>query len=108
MKLDMDDQGEVIRFLLEGDLDSEAAEEARERFFQATRSPARTVVIDATGLRFLDSSGIGALVYLHRHLAEDGRRLVMVGLTGQPLKLLRMIGFDREVEIAEGHAGSGN
>lgn len=108
MKLDIDDQGQVFRLMLEGDLDAEAAEQARERFFQATRSPAREVVIDATGLRFLDSSGIGALVYLHRHLAEDGRRLVIVGLTGQPLKLLRMIGFDLEVDIAEGPSARGN
>jgi anti-sigma B factor antagonist len=46
------------------------------------------VVLDLSNVAFVDSSGVGALAFLHKRLVTKGHRLKVVGLRGQPLKLL--------------------
>lgn len=60
----------------------------------AASGPAR-VVADLSAVVHVDSSGVSALVHLSRRLAQSGRQLVLEGLEGQPLALLRSIGLDR-------------
>jgi len=46
------------------------------------------VVLDFSKVGFIDSSGLGALVFLHKRLVSKGHKLKIVGLKGQPLQLL--------------------
>jgi anti-anti-sigma factor len=45
------------------------------------------VVLDLSSVTFIDSTGIGALVALHKKLAARGHKLRVSGLRGQPLQL---------------------
>jgi anti-sigma B factor antagonist len=45
------------------------------------------VILDFSRVEFVDSSGLGALVFLHKRLASKGHKLKVVGLRGQPLQL---------------------
>jgi anti-anti-sigma factor len=45
------------------------------------------VVLDLSKVEFVDSSGLGALVFLHKRLVSKGHKLKVVGLRGQPLQL---------------------
>ena len=45
------------------------------------------VVLDLSKVEFVDSSGLGALVFLHKRLVSKGHKLRVVGLRGQPLQL---------------------
>ncbi|MFZ1107179.1 MAG: STAS domain-containing protein [Rhodomicrobium sp.] len=45
------------------------------------------VILDFTKVEFVDSSGLGALVFLHKRLITNGHKLKVVGLRGQPLQL---------------------
>ena len=51
------------------------------------------VVLDATHLISLDTTGLDALEQLHKALEKRGAHLSMVGLHEQPLSLLRRSGF---------------
>lgn len=51
------------------------------------------VTIDMSQCRFIDSSGVGAIVYLHKRMRARGYRVSLSGLEGQPLKLLRHLGI---------------
>lgn len=55
------------------------------------------VVLRLDHMTALDSSGIAAIVFLHRRLALEGRVLLLTGLAGQPLALARLIGLDRAI-----------
>jgi len=46
------------------------------------------VVLDFSGVDFMDSHGVGAVASLTRRLALKGLQLKIVGLHGQPLRLL--------------------
>ena len=45
------------------------------------------VILDLSKVEFVDSSGLGALVFLHKRLVSKGYKLKVVGLRGQPLQL---------------------
>lgn len=45
------------------------------------------VVLDLSKVDFIDSSGLGALVFLHKRLVANGHKLRVTGLKGQPLQL---------------------
>ena len=44
-------------------------------------------MLDLSRVTFVDSTGIGALVALHRRLVARGHKLKVFGLRGQPLQL---------------------
>jgi anti-sigma B factor antagonist len=47
---------------LDGDIDLNSARELRAHFVERITDPATRVVVDLTGVDFIDSSGLGALV----------------------------------------------
>ena len=51
------------------------------------------LAIDMTGCNFLDSSGVGAIVFLYKRKLAKGYVVSLLGLQGQPLKLLRHLGI---------------
>lgn len=70
------------------DEDLDAAYVSRVRPYIETLAEAdEDVVLDFARVEFVDSSGLGALVFLHKRLISNGHKLKVVGLKGQPLQL---------------------
>ena len=70
------------------DEDLDAAYVSRVRPFIETLAEAEEdVVLEFSRVEFVDSSGLGALVFLHKRLIQNGHKLRVVGLRGQPLQL---------------------
>jgi len=76
---------EVLK--VEGDFDAAAVRQLRPQI-EALATTGRSVTVDLSSVEFIDSSGVGALVFLHKRLVAAGQKLVVTGLKGQPLELL--------------------
>lgn len=76
---------EILR--IERDFDAEVARELRPKI-ESLAIADTDVTIDLSSVSFIDSSGVGALVFLHKRLVGTGRKLRVTGLQGQPLELL--------------------
>ena len=59
----------------------------------AERHP--NVVVDASGLRLIDSSGVGGLVFLYKKSREYGGVVTVHGLCDQPLAIFKLLRLDR-------------
>ncbi len=57
------------------------------------------LVLDVAGLAFCDSTGLGAIVGLHRGAREAGVRLVLAGPRQRLASLLQISGVDRVVGV---------
>ncbi len=55
----------------------------------------RNVVADLTGVQFLDSTGVTALVHVGNALREAGRTLTLVSAKGPVRRVLEVSGIDR-------------
>ena len=70
------------------DDDLDAAYVARVRpYIERLAQAEEDVILDFSKVEFVDSSGLGALVFLHKRLVSKGHKLRVVGLRGQPLQL---------------------
>ena len=85
--------------VLEGEFDALAVAELRPELEQIQQEHVGNVVVDLSEVSFIDSSGIGALVFLYKRLVERGSNLALLGVNGQPLELLRMLRIDRVIQI---------
>src|SRR3954452_20341921 len=59
-----------------------------------TQKGARKIILDLTGLEYIDSSGIGIVALSSGRLKEAGGRMVVVVPEGRVLQLLKIAGID--------------
>lgn len=78
-------------FAIAGDFDAARVETMRAAL-DAYALIDDDIVIDMRNCRFLDSSGVGAVVFLYKRLNARGYRLTLDGLNGQPQRLLKHLG----------------
>ena len=84
----------VIR--IRGDLDLLAVERLRDALLDATsRDDPRQVVVDLTGVTFIDSTGLGVLVGARTRLLDRGVPLRLVVDAEQLLRTLRISSLAR-------------
>lgn len=76
-----------MEYDLDGDFDAWNLDQFRDWIESLAGAPG-DVVLDLSRVAYVDSSGLGALVTLHKRLLAKGRRLKISGLHGQPLQLL--------------------
>ena len=82
---------------LNGEFDALAAEDVRQAFSDLLENYAGDVVVDMTGVTFIDSSGIGAIVFLYKRLYATSRKLSIVGLNKQPQDMISLLRIDKTI-----------
>lgn len=79
-------------------LDSSTASDVR-RALSRLVSPARQLVLDLSGVRSIDSAGIGMLASLARRAVEQGGDVKLCGLSRQLAAIAELVRLDRALEI---------
>jgi anti-sigma B factor antagonist len=70
--------------------------ETVHNFIQTLRpEPAAYLVLDMSGVSFLDSAGVGALVSLFVHRRNNGMSFAIAGLTRQGMAVLQVAGLTK-------------
>jgi anti-anti-sigma factor len=82
-----------------GELDCVAVAEGKDRMEQVPSKFENNIACDLSQVTFMDSSGIGALVFLFKRLREQNRKLILVGLNGQPKELTTLLRINRAIPI---------
>ena len=67
-----------VVYALEGDLDQASAAALANRLAALSGGTVGDIVLDLSGLEFLDSVGLEVLMRMHRRLRDDRRRLVVL------------------------------
>ena len=86
-------------FLITGQFDAMAVKNLRPSFTEIAEKEQRDVRLDLTSVNFIDSSGIGAIVFMYKRMSARGRKLTITGLHGQPLELIRFLRIDKTIPI---------
>lgn len=82
---------------IEGDFDAAAVKKHRGNIDELSQTKGQAVVLDLSRVSFMDSSGIGAVVYLFKRLRGSQRELALVGVNGEPAKLMKMLRIDKTI-----------
>jgi anti-sigma B factor antagonist len=86
---------------IEGRIDIDTSDAMRRTIADALRSMPPAVKLDLSGVTYLDTSGVATLLEATRIARQQGTRLVLHGLTGQPRELLHFSQIDHMLDIAE-------
>ena len=75
-------------------LDGKLVLETVNQFLQTMRPQAsRGLVMDMSGVSFLDSAGVGALVQLFVHRRNQGQKFALAALTPQGMAVMQVAGL---------------
>ena len=84
-----------------GELDLHTSPALRDQVLGLIEEGTGFLAIDLTKVDFMDSSSLGSLVACLKRLREHDGRLVLIGVTGSPKKVLGLTGLDRVFEQVE-------
>lgn len=83
---------------LEGDLDAIAVEDVRRIFSDILENYVENVAIDMSDVAYMDSSGLGSLVYLYKRLYANSRHMALIGLKQQPKDMIELLRMHKTIE----------
>jgi anti-sigma B factor antagonist len=94
MELRREDAGEITVIRMEGErLDAVIAVEFKERFRKLSKTARPRVVLDMTGITFMDSSGLGAVVAVYKLLGQQ-HQFDLTGLSPAVDRVFRLTRMD--------------
>ncbi len=86
---------------IEGELDAVSTPTLKPSIGEITRAAPSEVLVDLSGLRLIDSAGVGALVLLYKSVRSNDGTLSVFGVRDQPLAILKLLRLDH-VLMADG------
>ena len=103
MSIKLSVKGEVVTAYLGGELDHHSAREMREAIDNAIEMNIPSLlVLDFSGVTFMDSSGIGLVMGRYRNLSRTGAELHITGASMQIAKVMKLAGISRLAKFDEG------
>lgn len=91
---DLSEGGCLVVSLKEKRLDAVIAASFREAMVARIDQGHRNIVLDLSQVNFMDSSGLGSVVYVLKHLGHTGR-LHICGVTSGVMAVLKLTRMDR-------------
>ena len=95
MTFSRSEQGDVTVLRIDGSLDALSTPELRPVIDAIVADKRPRVEVELSGLRLIDSSGVGAIVSLYKRLRMQGGQVTVRGLRDQPLAIFRLLRLDR-------------
>lgn len=77
---------------------ADTVNDVRSHFDRLIRDCAGDVLVDMSYVKELDSSGVGALVFLYKRLKIENRQLALLGVSGKPNELLTMLRINQTIK----------
>lgn len=83
-----------------GEIDAGTVRDLGSALSEAAGDLSRTVMVDLSGVTFMDSSGLGALLRCHERLRRQGRPMVVIAPSGAPAdQLFDVTGVRRRLHV---------
>ncbi|OIQ26301.1 STAS domain-containing protein [uncultured Vibrio sp.] len=83
-----------------GNLDAEGSRDAQPQIDAViTDEKHNEIELDFSRVDFLDSSGVGALVYLYKRLVERERNMRIENVRGQPLEIIKLLRIGQAIPV---------
>ncbi|PHS79036.1 MAG: anti-anti-sigma factor [Rhodospirillaceae bacterium] len=92
-----EDQTAPHMISIDGDMDALTIKQLRSQFEDVVENKTCNVIIDLHKVEFIDSSGIGALVFLFKRLTAANRSLLIKGVHGQPGDIFSFLRIDKTI-----------
>lgn len=104
MSVEINVTGEVVTAYLSGELDHHTAKSMRDIIDGAIELNMPTLlVLDFSGVSFMDSSGIGLVMGRYRNLQKTGASLHISGTSPNIYKVMKLAGIEKLAKLERGY-----
>lgn len=90
----IDTAGKSKIFTIQGELDVHNVKNLRSEVLESLEKGAWTYIIDMKSIDYLDSSGLGMLVFLKKEVLRNGGQLSIVNLQDSVLNVFKLTKLD--------------
>jgi anti-anti-sigma factor len=97
-------EGKAVIIDIEGPLNSETSSDFEDYINKLLDNGILHIIIDASGLSFLSSEGIGVMLMIQKIISEKKGQLVLSGLSNETETLFKLLGFMEIFRTAENRA----
>ena len=101
LKIERDVQADVVRLSPVGELDLATVPQLEQEVMTMLSRDLRDVVIDLSGLTFMDSSALRLFLMLNQRAADDGWRLGLVNPSEQVRSVLSITGAEQSLPLRD-------
>lgn len=84
---------------LSGEMDALGCSKIRPDLEAIASNNHRHIIVDIHQISFIDSSGIGAIVFLFKRLKEQDRTMEIIGVQGQPRELMTLLRISSAIQL---------
>jgi len=91
--------GDVTIVRLQGRLDTQTAQRARERLAQLVTALVPRIAVDLSLVRYISSAGLQVLLGLARKVRQSNGKLVLFGILPEISEIFMISGFDKIFSI---------
>ncbi len=101
LEVDTAERDGAVCVVLRGELDLATADEVEDALHRAERDEPSVVVIDLSGLTFLDSTGLRTIVTADQRARRNDRRLVVVKGPDTVHRVFTITRLDERLEMVD-------
>lgn len=83
------------RYILSGEVDIANAQQLKKELETAYSTRAADIEIDAGGLNYIDSTGLGVIIGVYGTMREGGHRIILTDVRDNVKKLLKITNLDK-------------
>jgi anti-sigma B factor antagonist len=94
MKIDINKSGNGARVMLSGSMYVEDSATVREKLIALLEEGISNLTLDLSSLDYVDSSGLGVLISIHKRCLQKGGRMTITGLRGMVEELFKLTRLD--------------
>ena len=88
-----------IEVVLSGDIFAAEAKAIQQSLAGYIDSGQTLILLDLSGVEFIDGTGLGVLLSIHKQIRGKGGHLQIAGLQGEVKELFRLTELDKMLEI---------
>ena len=86
-----------VNFCITGYFDAQTVSSLEDDFQNLIDEKQGRIILDLSSVDFIDSSGIGSIVFLYKRLKAQNRDLILNGVNGQPARLISSLRVDKTI-----------
>ena len=100
-EIDTTSDAETGRLALSGELDLATVPRVEQAVGATLAQGVRTLIVDLSGLGFIDSSGLRLFVILHQRAVAEGWRLSLIRPQERAMEVFVVSGLEQNLPFAE-------
>ena len=86
---------------IRGDIDLRTSPRLREQLLDTARANSGQLLLDLTGVPYMDSSGVGTMVFVKREVERGGGRMVLIGLQPRVRSVFEITNLEKFFKIVQ-------